>query len=367
VCCDIHGRSAHLAIVDAGLVDGEERGKAIRMTTVVTGASGHVGANLVRTLLERGDKVRAVFRSHDGPPASLRGLDVETVHADVRDEDAVTRALAGAELVFHLAAVISISGDRGGVVSETNIRGVRNVARAARAAGARRLVHTSSIHAFFIADRSQAIRESSPRAARPESGAYDLSKAGGEAELRAVIAEGLDAVVVNPTGIVGPNDFGPSRMGRVVLQLATRTLPSLIDGGFDFVDVRDVVAALIAASEKGRTGENYLAGGHWHSFAEIAAMVERATGAAPPALTTPTWLVKLGLPFVTAYGALTGQEPLYTGESLAAAAACQKIDCSKAAAELGHAPRPLEETVRDTCAWFESAGMLSPRRQAGAA
>ena len=172
-------------------------------------------------------------------------------------------------------------------------------------------------------------------------------------------------MIVNPTGIVGPNDFGPSRMGKVVLQLARRSLPSLIAGGFDFVDVRDVVAGLLAARDRGRTGENYILGGHWHSFTEIARMVTDATGAAPPALTTPTWLVKLGLPFVAAYGAVVKQEPLYTSESLAAAAASRQIVHQKAKDELGHDPRPLCDTVRDTCAWFEAEGMLPAR--AGAA
>jgi len=328
------------------------------MTTVVTGAAGHVGANLVRTLLERGEKVRAVVRDPDRCPAALEGLDVERVVGDVRDEASLRRAFVGAEVVLHLAAVISITGDRGGLVTDTNVRGVRNVAVAAREAGVRRLVHTSSIHAFQIADHSRPIDEASPRASAPRSGAYDLSKAGGEAELRAVIAAGLDAVIVNPTGIVGPNDFAPSRMGRLLLQLARRTLPSLVPGGFDFVDVRDVVAGILAARERGRTGESYILGGHWHPFTEIAAMVTAATGARPPAVTTPTWLVKVGLPFVAAYGKVVGQEPLYTSESLAAAAASRQIVHEKAAKELGHRPRPLEATVRDTCAWFEARGVL---------
>ena len=356
-----------LATDDALLLDPLARGETNTMTTVVTGASGHVGANLVRTLLDRGEKVRAVVRDRERGLGGIRGLDVECVVADVRDEGSLARAFEGAEVLFHLAAVISISGDRGGLVTDTNVRGVRNVATAARAAGVRRMVHTSSIHAFQIADRAHPIDETSPRAARPASGAYDLSKLAGEGELRNVIAEGLDAVIVNPTGIVGPNDFGPSRMGKVLLQLARRTLPSLIAGGFDFVDVRDVVAGLLAARDRGRTGENYILGGHWHSFTELAAMVTEVTGAAPPALTTPTWLVRVGLPFVAAWGAIVRQEPLYTGESLAAAAASRQIVHRKASDELGHAPRPLLDTVRDTCAWFESHGVLRARKAAARA
>lgn len=328
------------------------------MRVVVTGASGHVGSNLVRALLRRGDHVRVMVR---GQHRSLEGLEVERVTGDVRDEASLRAAFADAEIVYHLAAVISITGDPTGMVRAVNVDGTRRVAEAALAAGVRRLVHCSSVHAFdlYRPDIAGPVDETWHRVPDAASHfAYDRSKAAGEAAVREVIARGLDAVILHPSGIVGPYDFGPSRMGRVLLGLYHRTLPSLIDGGFDFVDVRDVVQGLTAAAEQGRTGESYLVTGHFLGVPELARVAERITGVRPPRLKAPIWLCRVGVPFAAAYGKLRRQEPLYTHESLAVLETRGRFDWGKAQRELGYSARPTEDTLRDTYAWFDAAGML---------
>jgi len=313
----------------------------------VTGATGHIGANLVRALLARGDRVRVLIRGAD---RSLAGLDVERVPGDVLDPASLDRAFVGAELVFHLAALISIQGDRGGRVPAINVGGAKNAAEAALRAGVRRFIHTSSVHAFDLT-RGGVIDETSPRSESPHLAAYDRSKAAGEIEVREVVARGLDAVVVHPTGVIGPIDFEPSRMGRMLLQLRDRSLPSLVNGGFDFVDVRDVVGALIAASERGRTGESYLAAGSWISVADLARAAAAITSVPPPRLVVSVGLARVGVPFAAAWGWMTEQEPLYTSESLSTLAHTARISSAKAADELDYRARPLEETLRDTYAW----------------
>ncbi len=283
--------------------------------------------------------------------SSLAGLDLERVPGDVRDPSSLERAFAGAELVFHLAAVISIQGDRGGLVPTVNVEGAENAAAAALHAGVRRFVHTSSVHAFDLS-RGGTIDETSPRSEARHLAAYDRSKAAGERAVREAVAHGLDAVIVHPTGIIGPFDFEPSRMGRTLIGLRDRTLPSLVAGGFDFVDVRDVVNALLAAAGRGRTGESYLAAGAWVSVVDLARAAAAITGAAPPKLVSPMSLARLGVPFAAAWGWLTRQEPLYTRESLSTLAHPARISAAKAERELGYHARPLEETLRDTYAWF---------------
>lgn len=327
------------------------------MLTVVTGASGHVGGNLVRELLARGRKVRAMVHTE---ARALDGLDVEVVRGDVRDVGSLRRVFAGAERVFHLAALISIDGDKLGLVPATNVEGARNVASTALECGVKRLCHFSSIHAFHIAAHGQAVDETRPRAVAPHEGAYDRSKAAGEAAVREVIGRGLDAVIVNPTAILGRHDYGPSRMGRVFLDLFHGRLPSLVDGGFNWVDVRDVVAGALAAEEKGRTGESYILSGHWFSVPELAAMVEQVTGKRPPRFTSPMWLARTGAPFVELFGRLTGKEALYTRESLAALRSNRSVSHQKATAELGYRPRPTVETVEDTYHWLVEAGIVPP-------
>lgn len=333
------------------------------MTVLVTGAAGHLGGNLVRTLLARGERVRVLVRNR---AQALAGLDVERVSGDVRDPEAARRATAGVEVVYHLAAQISISGDPRGLVRAVNVDGVRSIAEAALAAGVRRMVHCSSVHAFDLYRPEAAgaeVDESWPRVPdEPTHFAYDRSKAAGERALREVMGRGLDAVIVHPSGVIGPHDFEPSRMGRLFLQLYKRSLPSLVDGSFDFVDVRDVVAGMIAAAERGTNGENYNLTGHTMHVREIAAAAREVTGVAPPRMVTPIWVARLGVPFFGVAGKVLRMEPLYTHESLAVLSTGARFNRGKAAQALGYAARPFAESVRDIYAWFDAAGLLGKRK-----
>lgn len=330
------------------------------MTIVVTGASGHLGANLVRALLAQGESVRAIVNRET---RGVDGLDVERVRADVRDPEAMLQACAGAELVYHLAAVISIDGDKGGLVQAVNVDGTRNVARAALAAGAR-LIYTSSIHAMQQEPFDEPIREDRARVPWGDTRWpwYDRTKAQGEREVRALIAEGLDAVILHPTGVIGGHDYCDSRLGRVFLQLYRGQIPTLIDGGFNWVDVRDVVDAMLAARDpaRGRCGESYLLTGHWKSMRELCEVAAATTGRPAPRLMTPTWLLKLGVPFVIAWGRMTGNEPLYTFESLHALHSNRHMLHDKAAADLGFRARPFAQSVYDLYCWHRDAGNLAP-------
>jgi dihydroflavonol-4-reductase len=239
-------------------------------------------------------------------------------------------------------------------VKRINVDGVRNVATAALEAGVKRMVHFSSCHAFDL--RRANVDETCPRPG-PDHPAYDRSKAAGEAALREIIAQGLDAVIVNPSGVIGPLDFKPSRMGQAFLDLKSGRLPSMLQGGFDFVDVRDVVASAFAAEQKGQTGHNYLLGGGWRPLPELLGAAALASGARLPRFTSPMWLAERGAPFLTTWAQLTGAEPLYTREALhALKSPPDLLDCGKAVAELGHSVRPLEQTLRDVYTSFDAMG-----------
>jgi dihydroflavonol-4-reductase len=187
--------------------------------------------------------------------------------------------------------------------------------------------------------------------------AYDLSKADGERRVREVMARGLDGVLLHPTSVIGPADPEPSRMGRVFLALRDRRLPALVAGGFDFVDVRDVVDGLVAAAGRGATGSSYLLGGEHATVSRLAAVASRATGVRAPRIGVPAAVARLGTPFAALAGRLRHAEPLYTAESLRALGFASEVDSTAAARDLGYRSRPLEETVEDLYRWFEDAGM----------
>jgi len=324
------------------------------MVCVVTGAAGHIGVNLVRELLAQGRQVRVVDLRE--PTAPVR-QGARFVSADVRDPVAMSSALAGVDTVFHLAAVISVAGSMGGLVEDVNIHGVRTVAEAALRAAVRRLVHCSSVHAFdLFSMRGRSVDEGSPRSLDRRLPAYDRSKAAGEAQLQRVVAAGLDAVVVNPKGVIGPRDEQPSRMGRFFLALAAGRLPATVAGGFDWVDVRDVVAALLSAETEGRTGENYLVGGHYASTRELAVIAQGVTGVPAPRFGVPLWFAQMWSPAATLVSR-TGEHPLlYSRDTLHALASAPRVDSSKAERELGYHARSTQSTVADLYASFAESG-----------
>ena len=326
------------------------------MKFVVTGASGHLGGNVVRSLVSAGETVRAVDIR---PGSALTGIDAEFVRGDVLDPATLKSALADAEFVLHLAAKISIAGDPDGSVRRVNVDGVRHVAEAAREAGVRRMVHCSSLHAYDVGATRGPVRENGLRATDPALPAYDRSKAEGEDELRRVVEKGLDAVIVNPSGMFGPVDSEPSRMGRVLLAMFKGRMPISVTGAFDWVDVRDVAAALISAAERGRTGENYLIGGHRASVTELGRLAAEVSGRRPPRVALPLGAVRIAAEAaVRIAGPKRAGRLLLTPESLHALATDPVVDFSKAAAELEYRPRPLAETVADLYASFIDDGRL---------
>ncbi len=327
--------------------------------TLVTGASGMVGNNLVRHLLRLGRKVRVLVRDPD--KESLRGLNVETAVGDVLRPPSLQSAMIGVSSVFHVAGTISIGGLHDSQMRQVNVGGTANVVKACLENGVGRLVHFSSIHAFSYLPGNEAIDENRQPALDPKLHLpYDESKAAGEQEVIAGIKNGLDAVILNPVGIFGPHDYGPSPSGEFLHQLMHRELPGLVQAGYFWVDVRDVVETAVVAETKGRCGEKYILSGQYGTIKTIANWVEEFSGAKPPFLIVPLWIAKTVAPLVVWYSRWRGVRPLVTPEAIQIVNCHQKISSDKAANELGFRPRPLRETIEDTVNWLQEYEAAQP-------
>jgi dihydroflavonol-4-reductase len=301
--------------------------------------------------------VRAVVHPSETTDA-IAGLEAEVVRADVRDDRALLAAFAGADLVYHLAGIITISGGQARLLHEVNVLGARNVARACLDAGVRRLIYTSSVHALEEPPPGVPLCETTEF--RPEAldGDYAQSKARASIEIRKALEQGLDGVMVFPSGIIGPYDFLLSDMGRLFVDFARGRLGAYVDGAYDFVDVRDVVAGLLLAAEKGRRGEGYILSGERISVRGLLDLLERITGVRGKARRLPRWLARTAARFAPVYYGLKHARPRFTSYSLRVLASNCLMSSAKAARELGYAPRPLRVTVRNTIEWFVATGRL---------
>ena len=318
---------------------------------LVTGATGHIGNVLCRRLVENGEKVRAlVWKGEDTAP--IQGLKMELVEGDVLDPESLRMALEGVKTVFHLAGIISIMPGENSLVRQVNVQGTRNILAAATAARVKRLIYTSSIHAIQRAPHGTIIDESLPYDAENPFGAYDCSKAEASLEVLKAAARGLNAVIVCPTGVIGPYDFRGSEMGEVIRGAAEARPTLYVDGAYDFVDVRDVVDGLLAAARKGRRGESYILGGNRITTADLIGTIRKITGKAFARIKIPFSLAEFLARFTPWYYRRTQVKPRFTPYSLEVLQSNSIISHRKAERELGYRARPAYETLVDTVRWF---------------
>ncbi len=330
---------------------------------LVTGAAGHVGSALVRELLADGESVRAMVMPGEDT-AGIRGLPIETVEGNVLDPASVCRALAGVEAVYHLAGIISIMPGRNELLRQVNVVGTSIVARQARLEGVRRMVYVSSIHALARPPRGVPIDERVPFDPHNAAGEYDRTKAEASLVIMDEIRRGLDAVIVCPTGILGPFDFRGSALGRQVRVWMKPGTHLVFDGQFDFVDVRDVARGMILACRSGRKGETYLLPGERISVTRMASLVQKQRGLKGTLVSIPGWVATAASVLSTAAARLFRLRLQFTTYSLETLRSNSLICGEKARLELGFRPRPLGRTIADTVRWMEQN--LAPVAAAGA-
>ena len=317
---------------------------------LVTGATGHVGNVLVRKLLERGEKVRALLLPGECRE-SISGLNVEAFEGDVLNLDSVFQSMRGVRGIFHLAGIISIMPGSNSFVHKVNVDGTKNILRAAMESGIRKLIYTSSIHAIRRVE-SGVIDETVPYDMNNSYGAYDRSKAEATLDVLNAARSGLEAVVACPTGVIGPFDFRRSMMGAVIHDAAVSKPALYVDGAYDFVDVRDVADGLIAAAENGKRGESYILSGQKITVRYMLETVREITGKNFFQMKIPFDLAKFAALFTPMYYQFANATPRFTPYSLEVLQSNSNISHAKATQELGYSPRSLYESIKDTVRWF---------------
>lgn len=329
---------------------------------IITGANGFLGNNLVRTLSQDpNNQIRALVSSLKRADA-LQGLNCELFEGDVTKPETLVDIFAvptdAKVYVIHCAAVVYIKSKPNPAVYEVNVLGTKHVAEKVLEIGAK-MIYVNSVHAIPELPHGEVMKEVTNFDPAKVEGIYAKSKAeAAEYILDMVRTRGLDACIVHPSGILGPYDFKTSHLTQLVIDAATGRLKAGVKGGYDFVDVRDVVAGILSACVHGEAGECYILSGHYVPVAELLQLITQAAGREPIKTVLPLWLAKLTAPLSEIYYNIKKQPPLYTKYSLYTLESNANFSHAKASRELGYSPRQIQTTIDDTVKWLKQAGRI---------
>jgi len=328
------------------------------MTTLVTGAAGHVGTNLVRALVEKKESVRVLLR-RSGNNNSMESLDVERVYGDLRDRKSLEEVVRGCQYIYHLGALISIRyGDERNLF-ETNVLGTRKLLQCALKAGVERVVHCSSFGAIGINPTGPSNERWTVNPLEPISN-YELTKFLAEYEVLHAVTCGLNVTIANPSAVVGPWDYQPSLFGKTIVDFCNGKMKAYVAGDFVFVSVYDVVEGLQLTMAKGQVGNRYLLSGEVVTIDEILSWLSEFTGVPRPRIRIPFPLMK-NIAWVKDWVQrryFPSSAPRFTYHSIRHLNSGKRADNSKARKELGFQPTSVKKALEEAVNWFSTHGYI---------
>lgn len=330
---------------------------------LVTGAAGNLGSSVVKELLDRGKRIRALVLKGDAAAQRLPA-EVEQVEGNILSTADLERFFAvptGTELnVIHCAGLVATVWGYDEKVCQVNVQGTKNVVNQCLQSRVKKFVYTSSVHAIPEEPGGGLMREITEFQPEKIVGFYGKSKAmASQAVMEAFRQEDLNATVVFPSGLCGPEDYAYGYVTQLLMDSAAGKLPAGVKGGYDFADVRDVAAGVVAACQQGKKGETYILGNRYVTVQEIMELVHELTGAKLVTRMIPVGFARLLLPFFSLYYALNRCRPLFTRYSLYTLTSNANFSSQKAKEELGYRARPFRETVRDTLDWLRREGKIN--------
>jgi dihydroflavonol-4-reductase len=327
------------------------------MRALVTGATGFVGAAVARALLAEGWQVRALVRG-GSDRRNVANLAVEQVVGDLTDAGSLEGALEGCEAAFHVAADYRLWAPRPQELYRTNVEGTGFLLDAARRAGVRRIIYTSSVATIGLPGDGRPGAEDTPAGLADMIGHYKRSKFLAEERAREAAATGVPVVIVNPSTPIGPGDVKPTPTGQIVLDAARGRTPAYVDTGLNIVHVDDVAAGHLLAFHRGRIGERYILGGEDMTLRQILTLIAQLAGRSPPRIRLPHGAV-LPVAYVSQlYARLTGKPTRVTVEGVRMARKRMFFSSAKAVRELGYRWRPPSAAFSDALRWFREQGYL---------
>ena len=332
---------------------------------LVTGGTGFVGNNVIKKLVEQGAQVRTLIRSEEKAREALKDLlgTVETCIGDIRSEADISKLFKESDqceyIFIHTAAIVDISGYAFiQEMHDVNVQGTAAVLKVCREKNVKRFVYVSSVHAITEPKNNALTCEISEFKPETVVGAYAKTKAEASVLVMKAVQEGLDAVMVHPSGIIGPNDYSNTHLSQPIVDYNDGKIPAAVIGGYDFVDVRDVADGIIAACNTGKPGSCWILSGTYHTACEFLNEMAVHLHKKEIKITLPMWLARFSLPFMKAYFALAKKRPLYTSYSLYTLRSNGNFSHEKASRELGYKPRDFKDTIRDTCEFLRKTGAI---------
>jgi dihydroflavonol-4-reductase len=328
------------------------------MLAFVTGATGFVGSHVARVLGEQGADLRLLVRP-SSDPKNIQALKAERVVGDLRDPASLDRAMAGCEVVFHVAADYRLWVRDPQQMFRSNVDGTRSILESARKNRVRRVVYTSSVATMGFTGNGRPADEDSPVSIEKMIGPYKRSKFMAEELAFAASRDGMDVVVVNPTTPVGEQDIKPTPTGRIIVDFLKKKFPAYVDTGLNLVDVDECARGHLAALEKGKSGERYILGGENLTLKQILDKLASITGLPSPKMKVP-YAVALAAGVVdeVVTGRLFGREPRATIDAVRMGRKKMFVTSAKAERELGWKTFPVDDALRRAVLWFTANGYV---------
>ncbi len=328
------------------------------MKALVLGATGQLGANLVRALVAQGDEVRALLRPSSNS-RTLEGIPLERINGDLGDAESLARACDGIQVVHHCATYYPPHTVPVDVARSQALRETANVLDAVRRASVQRLIFVSTLTTIGPSkEPTRLADETCPFSTAYTNNPYLMAKAAMEEAALAAAKEGVPVIVVNPTNFFGPYDSKPTS-GTLILMIAKRLMPGYIQGDVNVIDVRDVAVGMIRAAERGRIGERYILGNWNTTQKELNELIARVVGVSPPLFPVPFELARRGSKLGDwASRVVLGRPAPVPGFFVEMLRHMQRYDCSKAIRELDYPRGAVEQAIRDAVTWFRENGYL---------